>query len=169
MEQGNARARKKQYLEFLMLLKQCIRIISKNCEKVNPRQMLEDLSFKNECSFLRNAESFFINTWVQYKRSVSLPSFIKCILCAKLETFSVSYCIFFLQTHKVYIVNLTLQMQWPKQSRAVPYLSVTATKWQIAYSDTTCFDNKGWAQNLHLIVLCVTSMLLSSLLILLVS
>ena len=44
MEQGNARARKKQYLEFLMLGKQCIRIISKNCEEVNPRQMLEDLS-----------------------------------------------------------------------------------------------------------------------------
>ena len=45
MEQGNARAKKKQYLEFLMLGKQCIRIISKNCEEVNPRQMLEDLSF----------------------------------------------------------------------------------------------------------------------------
>lgn len=48
------KSEKKQYLEFLMLgKKQCIRIISKNCEKVNPRQMLllEDLSFKNECSF----------------------------------------------------------------------------------------------------------------------
>ena len=60
MDQGNASTRKKQYLEFLMLGKQCIRIISKNCEKVNPRQMLEDLSFKSECSFLRNAESLLI-------------------------------------------------------------------------------------------------------------
>lgn len=62
MEQGNTRARKKQYLEFLMLGKQYIGIISKrNCEKVNPRQMLEDFNFlKIECSSLRKAESLLI-------------------------------------------------------------------------------------------------------------
>ena len=38
------------------------------------------------------------------------------------------------QIHKVSIIIFTLQTQQPLQSSEVAYLSVTATRWQIAYS-----------------------------------